>query len=104
MAVATVTDTEYGYSITGGVTATTINSGKMWVKALAFAGDDATDTAVLTTIEPGAGAVTSCYKFKATTDDDASYQYAYFGEEGVPMTGLAVTLNDTGNYLYVYLA
>jgi len=99
--MATVTNTEYGYMVTGSATATTINAGTLRVKALAFAGDDATDTAALTTLN--AGAAVSCYKFKALTDDDSSYQYAYFGENGVPMTGLAVTLSDTGNYLYVFV-
>lgn len=101
MADATITNTEYGYEVTGGTTTTTINSGTLWVKALGFVGNDATDTITLTTLV--AGAAKSCYKFKAVTDDDASMSYVYFGEKGVPMTGLAVTLNDTSNFLYVFI-
>lgn len=108
MAAATVTTTEYGYSVTGGTDATTINTGKLWVKALAFSGDDDDDTATLTTsIDTGttaAAKLISCYKFKSNAnDDDSSMSYAYFGKKGVPMTNLAVTLNDTGSYLYVFI-
>jgi len=98
---ATVTNTEYGYEVTGGTTATTINSGTLRVRAFGFVGNDATDTIALTTLVNGAAV--SCYKFKAVTDDDASMSYVYFGKEGIPMTGLAVTLNDTSNFLYVFI-
>ena len=101
MAAADITKTEYGFMATGGTTATTINSGTLRVKALAYAGDDNDDVATLTTTR--AGSTVSCYKFKAVTDDDSSYQYVYFGESGVPMTGLAVTLDDTGSFLYVFI-
>ena len=101
MAAATVTKTEYGFMVTGDTGVVTVNSGTLRVKALAHAGDDATDTAALTTVKNGADV--SCYKFKALTDDDSSYQYVYFGENGVPMTGLAVTLSDSGSYLYVFI-
>lgn len=101
MADATIKNTEYGYEVTGGTGATTINTGTLRVKAFGFVGNDATDTITLTTIVNGTA--TSCYKFKAATDDDASMSYVYFGEKGVSMTGLAVTLNDTSNFLYVFV-
>ena len=101
MAAADVKNTEYGYEVTGGVSATTINAGTLRVKAFGFVGNDATDTIALTTIVNGAAV--SCYKYKAVTDDDASMSYVYFGEKGVSMTGLAVTLNDTSNFLYVFV-
>jgi len=102
MAAADVTKTEYGFMVTGGTTATTINTGTLRVKALAFSGDDDDDTALLTTLKNETAV--SCYKFKSMgNDDDSSLSYAYFGENGVPMTGLAVTLDDTGSFLYVFI-
>jgi len=102
MGLATVTNTEYGYMVTGDTDATTVNTGRLWVKALAAVLDDNDDTIALTTLVNSVA--TSCFKFKANNnDDDAGMEYVYFGEKGIPMTGLAATLNDTGNILYVYL-
>ena len=101
MGAATVTKTEYGFMVTGDTGAVTVNSGTLRVKALAYAGDDNDDVATLTTLKDETAV--SCYKFKAMTDDDSSYQYAYFGENGVPMTGLAVTINDSGSYVYIFI-
>jgi len=102
MAAATVTPTEYGYQVTGDTGVVTISAGRLWVTMLAHSGDDHTDTAALTTLENGTAV--SCYKFKSyNNDDDSSMSYAYFGEKGVPMTGLAVTLSDSGSYLYVFI-
>lgn len=102
MATATVTATEYGFMVTGGVDATTINSGKLLITGIGFSGDDDDDTAALTTVR--GTSVVSCMKFKTNgNDDDAGMSYISFGNVGIPMTGLAVTLNDTGNVLYVYI-
>jgi len=102
MPAATVTPTEYGYEITGDTGATTINAGTLRVKALAFAGDNNNDTCALTTVV--AGTAVSCYKFKVnSSDNDPPASYVYFGEKGVPMTGLTATLNDADNILYVFI-
>lgn len=103
MAVATVTATEYGYSITGGVDATAVGSGTLRVKAMAFSG--ALDDSVCTLTSKVAGADVSCYKFKSNlTDLDSSATHVWFGENGIPLTGLKVTLGATGSHLYIFLA
>ena len=96
----TVVPTEYGFEASGAGTAT-INDGKIWVRALGFAAaDDA--TVVFTSLVNGTA--TSCYKFKINGNDtDASMFTAYFGEKGVPMTGLAVTSSAAANVLYVFI-
>lgn len=102
---ATVTVTEYGYSITGGDTATTINSGRIWVKAMAFAANATNATCVLTSIV--AGTATTCFKFKAYDAGggslNAAGNFIYFGESGVPFTGLALTPSATTDILYIFL-
>jgi hypothetical protein len=103
MGAATVTSTEYGYTVSGDTGAATVSTGRIWVKAMAAALDDDDDTAVLTTNV--AGTDTSVFKFKANgNDDDAGMEYVYFGEKGIPMSGLKVTLNDAQSVLYIYLA
>ena len=104
MAAATVTTTEYGYSITGGTDATTINSGKIYVKAMGFAGNADNATAALTSLV-GITA-TTCFKFKSNDTNElnsASGNFVFFGDNGVPFTGLAVTLSKAGDVLYIYL-
>jgi hypothetical protein len=65
--------------------------------------DDDDDTIVLTSLT--GGTAYSFFKFKANAnDDDSGMSNVYFGEKGVLATGLAVTLNDADNILYVYLA
>ena len=101
MAVATVTQTAYGYSVTGGTDETVVNAGKLRIKAIAFSGNSATNTCVLTTTE--AGAAVSFYKWAAITANHAAENHVYFGESGVEANNLKVTLNNTGSYLYIFL-
>jgi len=101
MAALVSTMTAYGYSATGGDAETVVNSGKLRIKAMAFAGDDATDTCVLTTTEGGADV--SFYKWTAITADHAAENHIYFGEIGVEANNLKCTMSDTGNYLYIFL-
>ena len=79
----------------------TVDSGRLWVKALAFSAAD-NATATLTTLV--GSTATSCYKFKINSNDaDASMFPVYFGEKGVPMTGLAVTLENDEDILYIFI-
>ena len=104
MAAATVTETEYGFMVTGGTTATTINSGTLRVRALAFAGNADNATCVLTSLVGAAATATSCFKFKTNANDlDCGESNVYFGEKGVCFTGLALTLSNAADILYVYL-
>lgn len=102
---ATVTKTEYGYSITGGDIATVINSGKIWVKAMGFAGNATTATCVLTS--DVAGAATTCFKFKCYDAGggslNAAGNFIYFGEIGVPFTNLTLTPSNTADILYIFV-
>ena len=108
MADATVTKTEYGFSVTGGTTATKIASGKLWVKAMGFAGNAANATATLTSLpNDTTGTAISCGKFRVASGDssdlDVGANRIYFGDKGVPFNNLSVTLGNTDSILYVYL-
>ena len=105
MGLAGVTPTEYGYMVTNGNSATTIAAGKIRIKAMSFSGNADNATAALTSIV--ADVATSCFKFKSNDTNElnsASGNFVYFGENGVPFTGLAVTLSSTSDHLYIYLA
>ena len=106
MPAATVTKTEYGFSVTGGTAATTINADKLWVKRLAFAGSAIDKLATLTS-DPYPGAAISCGKFKVADgtsgDLDVATNSIYFGDRGVPFNNLTVTMDSTTSILYVYL-
>jgi hypothetical protein len=107
MAAATVTKSTYGYSITGGTDATVIDAGKLWVKGIAFAGNATNATAVLTTLPSEHSTAVSCCKFKCYDAGGGSLNapgnYIFFGDSGIPMNSLAVTLSATTDVLYVYL-
>ena len=93
---ATVTNTEWGSEITGGVSATVIYNGTMWVKAIGVVPSVVNDTAVFTS---GASNV-SCLKVIAPVVNDT--KSVYFGDKGIPFTNLTVTLNTTSDIVYVY--
>jgi len=100
MAAATVTHTEWGYLVTGDTDAVTVSTGRLRVKAIGFSGNADNATAVLTGLR---GLIaTSLIKFK-TNADDLNTQVAYFGENGIPVTGLAVTLSNAADEVYIYL-
>jgi len=103
MAAATATKTEYGYSVTGGVDATTIHAGRARVKALAFMGNANDATCALTTI-PGDGSTAVAFmKFKTQANDLDPAPYVFFGDNGIPVKDLAVTLSNTSDLLLVIL-
>lgn len=110
MAAADKTRTEWGVVMGGtGTDATAVDAGRIWVKAMAFAGnaDNATCTCT-TSIDTGTTAATkliSVIKFKTNASDlDAPHGYVFFGERGIPMTNLTVTLSHADDRLYIYLA
>ena len=97
-----VVNTEYGYEITGVTGLTKIYAGTLRVKALAFLGDDDHDTCALTTQVNGVPV--SCYKFKThSTDNTPPTSYVYFGERGVPMTGLMANIDDAQSVLFIFI-
>jgi hypothetical protein len=103
MAAATSTATEWGYHVTGDTGVVTVNAGKVYVKAVAFAGNADNATGAVTS--KVAGADVSCFKFKTNGNDlDAAGNYMYFGEKGIAFTGLAVTLSHASDVLYIYVA
>lgn len=110
MAAADKSRTEWGIVIGGtGTDATSVDSGRIMVKAMAFAGnaDNATCTCT-TSIDVGTTAAAKlipCIKFKTNaTDLDVGVSNMYFGEKGVPMTNLTVTLSHADDRLFIYLA
>ena len=109
MAAMDFTRTEWGIVAGGtGVDATAVDSGRLRVKAMAFAGnaDNATCTCT-TSIDTGttaAAKLISCIKFKTNGSDlDAPHGYVFFGDRGVPMTNLTVTMSHADDRLFIYL-
>lgn len=104
MAAVDKVHTEFGYVMGGtGTDATTVDSGTLRVKAMAFAGNADNATCACTIVKNGAAV--SCYKFKTNGSDlDAPHGHVYFGERGVPLTGLAVTPSHADDRLYIFIA
>lgn len=106
MAAADKSLTEWGWLVGGTDTdAVTVDTGTMYIKAMAFSGNATTATCVLTTDKNGVA--TSFYKFKAYDAGggslNASGHHVYFGENGVKATGLIATLSNASDTLYIYL-
>ena len=91
-AVATVTTTEYGYSISGGTDATSVNSGDTTVvKALIFFPNTSTDTALITT---GSGTTT----FAKMTNGS---EVIFLGDSGRNLQTIKVTLTAATDVLTI---
>lgn len=106
MAAATVTKTEFGYIVSGDTGEATVNTGRIRVKVMAFAGnaDNATCTCTSFSAYGAVPTETSCVKFKTNgTDLDAPHGYIYFGEKGIPLTSLKVTLSHASDVLYIFV-
>ena len=109
MAAMDFTRTEWGIVAGGtGVDATSVNSGRLRVKAMAFAGNaDNATCACTTSIDTGTTAASkliSCIKFKTNANDlDAGANKIFFGDRGVPMSNLTVTMSHADDRLYIYL-
>ena len=105
MAAATSINTEYGYMVTGDTGAVTVNSGKIWVKAIAFSGNATNATALITHVRNNA--ITTCLKFKCYDAGGGSLNsagnYIFFGDKGIPLTGLAVTLSNAGDHISIFI-
>jgi hypothetical protein len=109
MAAADYSRTEWGIVVGGtGTDATAVATETLRVKAMAFAGnaDNATCTCT-TSINTGttaAAKLISCIKFKTNANDlDAGANKMFFGDKGVPMTNLTVTLSHADDRLYIYV-
>lgn len=109
MGAATVTKTEYGFIVTGDTGIVEVFSGKLWVKCVAFAGNATTATAVVVSF-PSTGtaaAGVSCMKFKCFDAGggslNASGNYLFFGDKGIPLNSPQVTLSNASDVLYIYL-
>ena len=106
MAIATISKMEWGYSITGDVDATTVSAGTLIIKSIGFSGNADAATAVMTCNDLS-GAATSFMKFASNDTNElnsASGNYIYFGESGVSVTNLILTLGNGGSHIYIYLA
>jgi len=103
MAAADMTATEWGYVVGGTDTdARTVSNDKLWVKAIAFAGN--ADNATCTITSDVNGTATSCYKFKVNGWDlDCANNFVFFGDGGRPFTKMIVTLSSADDRLYIFL-
>jgi hypothetical protein len=107
MAAMDKTQMPWGWKCGGtGTDATEVFSHKARIKALAFAGNADNATCAITTKNHSDMAVyTDTIKFKTNGNDlDAAGNYVFFGEQGIPVHGMTVTLSHADDRLYVYLA
>jgi len=103
MAVCDMTATEWGYVLGGTDTdAKVVSAGKLWIKAMAFAGN--VDNATTTLTSDVGGTATSCFKFKTQGNDlDAAGCHVFFGDKGRPFTNLTAKLGHADDRLYIFL-
>jgi hypothetical protein len=92
---ATITNTEYGSEITGGTSQTVVYNQTMYVKGIGYVPSAANNTVTFTS-----GANVSCLKIVAPTVNDT--KTIYFGDSGITLSNLSVTLNTTTDIVYIY--
>jgi len=95
-APATVTETEWGYTITGGTDATAVSTETIYIKSIGFTPAANTDDVLIYNNTSGV----SFYQFKFSV---TAYQpFMYFGEGGVKLTKPMVKLTSASDILYIY--
>ena len=97
-AKATVTETEYGYSITGGTDETLVYEGLIRIKTISYIGVTAANTVAL---RSGAVSGTTWY-MKAVATSDVAGSYIYFGEYGALFNYLSVKLADAKDVVMIF--
>ena len=97
-ATATVTNTNYGYEVTGGTDATLVISGYAFIQGIVlYPGGAATDTASFTSQSVSGSSDVSCLNLN---------QYCPFVSwafPGVQFTNLKVTLTSSSDIVYIYV-
>jgi hypothetical protein len=97
-AAATVTETEYGYSVTGGTSETRIAAGRIRVRVIAYTATTANNVAAFRS-----GATSGSYWYmKAEAASAADRCYIYFGDNGVVFDELSVTLPAVTDVVQIY--
>ena len=97
-AQATVTTTEYGYSVTGGTDETLVKAGRIRIRMISYTALTANNTARFRS-----GAVSgAAWYMKAATVSDAPKCFMYFGENGVVFDELSVTLSQAQDVVMIY--
>lgn len=102
MAAATVTQTEWGYYVTGGTDATTVYTGRRYIRSVVFSAGTTNDTATLTTTKNISGAVTN-FLVMASPGVANQVECPWHLDDGVPADSMAVTLSNTGGKLFIYV-
>lgn len=97
-AQATVTETEYGYSITGGTDETMVADGLIRIKMITYTALTANNVCVL---RSGATSGTRWY-MKATGVSNAAGCSIYFGEYGALFSCLSVKLAESQDIIQIY--
>ena len=96
MAVAKVTQTSYGFKVTGGTTAVTVTSNSVWVKMFVFIPATKNNAVVIQDKDGN-----SIYKITGFNYADHAERH-YLGETGVNYNGLiAHTLSNASDELHI---
>lgn len=95
MAASTITKTSYGFLVTGGTSATTITSDRIYIKRIVYIPAADAATCVLTDVN-----TISIFKTKGATAATA-YIYDVGGEKGVNYKGIISTCSGTGDELHL---
>ena len=97
-AAATVTATEYGYSITGGTDETLVVTGLVRIKMITYTALTANN---VLTLRSGATSGTRWY-MKAAATSNAPGTYIYFGEYGALFSDLSVKLAEAQDVVMIF--
>jgi len=100
MSAATITKTEWGYYCTGGTDATTVFTGRRFIRSVVFIPNGTTDTMLLTSTKNVTGAATNWMELGS--GGIANHQECpWHLDDGVPADNMALTLSDAAGAAYI---
>lgn len=97
MAVATATETSYGYKVTGGVSETTVISSDIWVYKFEYI--PATNANKVTITDNAGGSITKIAGAVANDSNERNYGERQYGTK---FAGLKITLTGASDELHIY--
>ena len=102
MGLATVTQTEWGYLVTGDTDPTPIFTGRRYIRTPVFIPNGVADTVEMATTKNVTGPYTSWLKLGS--GGIANHQECpWHLDDGVPADNMRVTLSDASGRLYLYV-
>lgn len=97
MAAATVTETSYGYKVTGGISETTVTSSDAWIYKFEYI--PATNANNVTITDGAGGSIT---KIAGAIANDSNERLYGERQHGTKFAGLKITLTGASDELHIY--